>query len=339
MSFGKFLLLIFGAAVLSGFCFHSALSQSTILKNAGFVPGNIWFSKIPFFEGDKVRIYTVIFNGSENDLSGTVAFYDNDNLLGKNDFSLAGGGIIRDIWLDWTPSKSNHQISTRIINAKISKPGEEAQVIVLENSETKTESIFADSDTDKDGIGDANDEDDDNDGLTDKEELALGTDPLKTDTDGDGVKDGDEIKKGTDPLKKEIAQENFDAIPKKSLAENSGSGIKADVQKIIPPSILNPAVSAVQKIDAWRESQAKNLDEKVQEIKKEIEADKKIESETKTSPKVEAPFKYFYLFLLSALKFVFEIRLLFYLALFIVIYYFLKFICKRIFRKAFGSAR
>lgn len=292
----------------------------------------------------------MIFNGSENDLSGTVAFYDNDNLLGKNDFSLAGGGIIRDIWLNWTPSKGNHQISTRIINAKISKPGEEAQIIVLENSETKTENIFADSDTDKDGIGDANDEDDDNDGITDKEELSLGTDPLKTDTDGDGVKDGDEIKKGTDPLKKETAQENFDAIPKKSLAENSGGGVKADVQKIIPPSILNPAVSAVQKVDTWRESQAKNLDEKVREIKKEIEADKKIEGENKTSPKsesetkmkktsVEAPFKYFYLFLLSALKFVFEIRLLFYLALFIVIYYFLKFICRRIFRKTFGSAR
>lgn len=42
----------------------------------------------------------------------------------------------------------------------------------------------------------------DKDGLTKKEEKAIGTDPEKADTDGDGIKDGDEvIKYKTDPLK------------------------------------------------------------------------------------------------------------------------------------------
>ena len=42
--------------------------------------------------------------------------------------------------------------------------------------------------------------DSDGDGLSDKRELKLGTDPLKVDTDGDGVSDKDEQKYGTDPL-------------------------------------------------------------------------------------------------------------------------------------------
>ena len=44
------------------------------------------------------------------------------------------------------------------------------------------------------------DTDPDGDGLTDEQELALGTDPLNADSDGDGVDDGTEVAAGTDPL-------------------------------------------------------------------------------------------------------------------------------------------
>lgn len=42
--------------------------------------------------------------------------------------------------------------------------------------------------------------DQDSDGLSDAEEVRLGTDPTNPDTDGDGVDDGSEVSKGTDPL-------------------------------------------------------------------------------------------------------------------------------------------
>jgi YD repeat-containing protein len=42
--------------------------------------------------------------------------------------------------------------------------------------------------------------DDDGDGLTNSDEFARGTDPLKPDADGDGVGDGDEVALGTNPL-------------------------------------------------------------------------------------------------------------------------------------------
>ncbi|NIB64256.1 YSIRK-type signal peptide-containing protein, partial [Streptococcus pseudopneumoniae] len=67
-------------------------------------------------------------------------------------------------------------------------------------------------DTDGDGLTDKQEvdkgtdplkQDTDGDGLTDKQEIDKGTDPLKQDTDGDGLTDKQEIDKGTDPLKQD----------------------------------------------------------------------------------------------------------------------------------------
>jgi len=56
------------------------------------------------------------------------------------------------------------------------------------------------ADTDGDGIGNHTDTDDDGDNLSDAEEAARGTDPLRADSDGDGVNDGLEVSQGSDPL-------------------------------------------------------------------------------------------------------------------------------------------
>lgn len=59
----------------------------------------------------------------------------------------------------------------------------------------------SDPDTAKVTIEVVADVDSDNDGLTDAEEIELGTDPDNPDSDGDGIKDGEEVNQtGTDPL-------------------------------------------------------------------------------------------------------------------------------------------
>jgi hypothetical protein len=55
------------------------------------------------------------------------------------------------------------------------------------------------ADTDGNSIADY-DEDPDSDGLSNGEEMALGTDPLSSDSDVDDLDDGDELTRGTDPL-------------------------------------------------------------------------------------------------------------------------------------------
>lgn len=68
------------------------------------------------------------------------------------------------------------------------------------------------SDKDGDGLSDAeelslgtdpNVRDTDADGLDDGQEIDIGTDPINYDSDGDGISDGDEIAAGTDPLTSE----------------------------------------------------------------------------------------------------------------------------------------
>jgi len=72
--------LIFVLIINSLFGACRAYAQSS---NAGFVPGNIWYSLDPFLEGDKIKIYTLIFNPDPRELSGTVVFFDNSVFLGK----------------------------------------------------------------------------------------------------------------------------------------------------------------------------------------------------------------------------------------------------------------
>lgn len=50
--------------------------------------------------------------------------------------------------------------------------------------------------------------DTDGDGLSDQEEIRLGTNPKMADTDGDGFLDGDEIRNGFDPLKASTGDKN-----------------------------------------------------------------------------------------------------------------------------------
>lgn len=84
---------------------------------AGFVPGNIWYSKDPFEEGDKIQIYTMLFNPDSREFSGTVIFFDNSTFLGKKDFKL-NSKEANDFFINWTATVGDHKIYAKIENAK-----------------------------------------------------------------------------------------------------------------------------------------------------------------------------------------------------------------------------
>ncbi|WP_291871394.1 gliding motility-associated C-terminal domain-containing protein, partial [Maribacter sp.] len=62
--------------------------------------------------------------------------------------------------------------------------------------------------------------DSDGDGLSDSEEIALGTDPNNPDTDGDGIQDGQEVLDGTEPL--EDCDSNGGSSNETSDCDNDG---------------------------------------------------------------------------------------------------------------------
>lgn len=123
-------------------------------ENVGFIPSNIWYSKDPFEEGDKIKIYTVIFNPENKELSGTVSFYDKTTLLGDRKFS-APPNSVKDISINWVVSAGEHKIFAKIENAKFASLGGEYDDVILENSKTEesvrtvNKKIVVESDPDK----------------------------------------------------------------------------------------------------------------------------------------------------------------------------------------------
>ena len=62
----RFRIIFFLSFFAPLFAFASAIS------NAGFIPSPLWFSRDTFFAGETVRVYTIVYNGSEADIRGTV---------------------------------------------------------------------------------------------------------------------------------------------------------------------------------------------------------------------------------------------------------------------------
>ncbi len=83
-------------------------------------------------------------------------------------------------------TSTNYQIQTQTL----SFPDIDGDGIVNNSDNCQFLSNRDQLNTDNDSLGDACDTDDDNDGLSDDQELSLGTHPLMADTDGDGLDDG-----------------------------------------------------------------------------------------------------------------------------------------------------
>lgn len=173
--------------------------------NAGLVSG-IWFSEPTFFAGDRVRVYAAFQNQSGFDIEGTAVLLSSNKEVGETQFNVLNERLA-EVWVDWTVLEGEQEISLQIKRLLKSTPDgtEEIEVVKQVLAEEK---FFVDLDTDNDDIGNGIDIDDDNDGLTDEEELLVGTDQLIADTDSDGILDGDD----TEPLVAKEEEGDLDTI-------------------------------------------------------------------------------------------------------------------------------
>src|SRR3989344_6452613 len=118
------------------FLIFSILPTTKILAQSsdiGFVSENIWYSEDSFEEGDKIRIYTFIFNPDSRELSGTVLFFDKTVLLGKKDFAVPPKRAL-DVSIDWTVVAGDHTIFGKIEDAKfLVSTGNYEQASISEN--------------------------------------------------------------------------------------------------------------------------------------------------------------------------------------------------------------
>lgn len=297
-------------------------ATNTPIQNAGFVPANIWYSKDPFFAGDNIRVYTVIFNGSSYNLSGAVEFLDNDVIIGRADFSVSKGGSVRDVWVAWKADEGKHVITARTVGVTTMEGGKKIS-LALGNTDAGKSERMVDLDTDGDGIGNLKDLDDDNDSVPDIDEIRNGTDPLKKDTDGNGVSDKQEI---------ELAAKNATSTsvaPKGSIA----STIKI-VENAIPVPIKVGVAQGANIVEQFRAGEGYQFKLIKEEKSREIAVIKASEdaSATSTSQKnvqgatdrmlnfAEKPFAYVLFGIFAALQYFFEWQILFYGAILYALY-------------------
>jgi hypothetical protein len=121
------------------FCLFPISHSNAQTSNAGFIPSNIWYSKDPFEEGDKIKIYTLIFNPDSREFSGTVIFYDKNTLLGKKNFVVAAKGV-KDISIDWTVNVGDHSIFATIENAKFLISDGKYEIVSISGNKTQESS-------------------------------------------------------------------------------------------------------------------------------------------------------------------------------------------------------
>lgn len=182
---------------LSIFIFHT----SVFALNVGFLNNKVWISKEQGIELDEqLKIYSIIVNNEETAIGGEIIFIDiktNQQVGGTMGFSLPGNGGSTVLSTYWRAQNGEHQFEAKIINA-YKVEGSSRRLIDTSILSQVTKEIFVDTD-------------DDNDGISNRKEEALGTDPNNADTDGDGLSDsqdfnplnadtdGDGDKDGTDP--------------------------------------------------------------------------------------------------------------------------------------------
>jgi len=242
------------------------LAQNEPMVNAGLVANGIWYSLDPFFPGDQIRIYSAMQNQAGFDIIGKIQFWVDDKLLTQFDFSVINGRLIEK-WADWQATEGDHDISVRIIEPKKVEIGKDPVPITLKFSSIGTGKRFVDLDTDGDRIGNREDPDDDNDGVSDEEEIRLGTNPLSpepraavtpipepTEEKAISEKTKEIIEKVIKTLeeKKETLEEKKETIEKEIEEEKEPKPILEELLKEIEKRV--PAVGRIprEKMPTWK---------------------------------------------------------------------------------------
>lgn len=279
---------------------HLVFAQN---QNVGFVETNIWYSVDPFLEGDKIKIYTLVFNPSSKNFKGTVAFFDKTTLLGKKDFAIPSLSA-EAVFVDWTVTAGGHQVFARIENPRFEVSAGVYEEVYLANDETeKSERTVAKK-------------------LPDIKEVKEKINETL-----------DSTTKPIEDFKEKITEK---LPPSVSKPVDNALGFVEEIRFETANSIEEKLVEVKKEIKQMKElsnqTQEKDIDEAVNnesnpssvptksDSKKEEQVGGGETKNSKTSGSVETPLKYVWLFFLTILSFIFKYQILFYLLSLVIIF-------------------
>jgi hypothetical protein len=109
-----------------------SLSFAQTTSDIGFISSNIWYSKDKLEEGDMVKVYTSVWNGSKSQFEGNVIFYDKTVVLGNKKI-LVGPENVGVTSIDWKVTAGDHAISAKISNTIIIKDNQKEDILIKNN--------------------------------------------------------------------------------------------------------------------------------------------------------------------------------------------------------------
>ena len=123
--------------------------------HAGIPSEQLWFSKDPFFAGDTVTIFTLVFNSSNYRLSGTMTLKDGTSTLDTKPFVVDAGGGSQVVTFPLLVTKGNHSFSAVITQDQLSQSGTLQTDAFITATHTPKVMRFADDDKNQNSIGDS----------------------------------------------------------------------------------------------------------------------------------------------------------------------------------------
>jgi hypothetical protein len=136
-------------------------------QNAGLVQG-IWYEREPVFADEEVRVFVAIQNNTGSELTGTVQFRVDDELIGEQTVTAQTGRLI-EAAASWTPTYGTSTVTATLLETNLADENASSTPVSVAVA-AATATRFVDRDTDGDGTGDQTDTDDDNDGILDEDD-------------------------------------------------------------------------------------------------------------------------------------------------------------------------
>ena len=113
------------------------------------------------------------------------------------------------VYFSWQDPSANSQDSNWLLVNTSQDDAIDGLLLKLEGTGELALELKSLEDTNSDGLPDLLALDDDGDGLSDREEEAIGSDPKSMDSDGDGLTDGAEVELGTNPLSSDTDNDGY----------------------------------------------------------------------------------------------------------------------------------
>lgn len=287
------------------------------VSKAGISPAPIWFSQYPVYAGDKVKIYTALYNNSEYNISGELHFFNNKEFIDKTNFELPANSGNNDVWINWTALKGDIEIGVEIKSLAI-KDAKNNLVfdISLEDNESVKNKISIDYKKEESLNEKEND-------VTEKEEKTEGTEVEFVEVDEkENILDkiDGSVMDFLNKITKNKIDESFDIIGEEQIKKLESK--KNDLNNKINQDTENKAI----KLDTTKSSTT-TMSSQSEASLEQAETPRKVEKEeikNKISTFFENVFYKSYLFLLSVLIFFLNHKVFLFLLIFFTIYLIIK---------------